>query len=487
MFKLRVTVPTILILLMSVSILYAQADCPVFVQNTLESVTEICSDTGRDEACYGNNAIQASGRSSDFQFSTPGDLTSVGNIETLRLSNLSIGDEQWGIALMNVRANLPDASTANATILLFGDVTVANVGRTTVDIPATADNDIDIFLRPNDPTIVATLATGDSLTADGRLEDSSWIRLRLAEGGYGWVTRDAVLLDGEANNLIIIAPEQPFYGPMQAFYVETGADAPPCTEAPPSGILIQTPEGVGEISLLINEVDIRLGSTAFIQQSGGTMIFCILEGQGEVTSGGVTRVIPEGGYTTLAIADLRPAGELTPLEGYGPASGLAALPTQLLPRPITIAEGLTEGQIRELQGEPVPTQDTGSSDNGIQPSQLVPQAGTWQVTGDIAICRELESGTIAAHSSDLIFGTGTLTVSADGSSFTFESPNGTSTHTLNAPGQYFLSIGSTDDGGTVENYFTAVTSSTTMTTTLSVATTAICNAVDGTAMWTFVG
>ena len=36
------------------------------------------------------------------------------------------------------------------------------------------------------------------------------------------------------------------------------------TEAPQDGILIQTPKGVGQINMRANDVDIQLGSTAYL-------------------------------------------------------------------------------------------------------------------------------------------------------------------------------------------------------------------------------
>jgi hypothetical protein len=57
--------------------------------------------------------------------------------------------------------------------------------------------------------------------------------------------------------------------PFQAFYFRTGIGDAPCAEAPNSGILIQTPEGTGQIALTLNEVNIQLGSTAFLQAVPG--------------------------------------------------------------------------------------------------------------------------------------------------------------------------------------------------------------------------
>ena len=70
------------------------------------------------------------------------------------------------------------------------------------------------------------------------------------------------------------------YGPMQAFYLKTGSKATSCEEAPNDGLLVQTPEGIAEVRLWINEVKIRLGSTAFIQSSpGNSMTIKTLEMQ----------------------------------------------------------------------------------------------------------------------------------------------------------------------------------------------------------------
>jgi hypothetical protein len=504
MSKFRFGAALLLLLFMTVTIVSAQGDCPAFVQNTLDSIEGLCERTGRDEACYGSSQIQASGRSDRFQFAAPGDIEDVANIETLRLSSLSLDDEEWGIALLNVQASLPDDSPDDVTILLFGDVTMANAGRSVVEIDATARQDVDILLRPNDSSVVDSLREGDEAVVDGRTEDSDWLRIHIPDGGFGWVPADSLDLDGSADDLVVIEPDEPFYGPMQAFYVETGANDSPCPQAPPSGILIQTPEGQGEINLLINEVDVRLGSTAFIQQSAGTMIFCILEGEGGVEVNGVEVDIPAGGYSTIPIEDLRPAGDPAPLAGYGDADALSALPVDLLPDEIEIAEGLTEEEIEDFlesqanedNVDPQDSEDTDDSgdddsggdaggDGGGDSGELVPLAGVWEVTGTHGVCHNLDADYLSA-TGDLIFGRGTLTV--DSESFSFTTSAGTSTHTLNGDGSYFLSMESPETPGATDTYQTTVSSPTSMLTIIHHESSATaCETIDGTAMWTYVG
>jgi len=55
------------------------------------------------------------------------------------------------------------------------------------------------------------------------------------------------------------------FSPMQAFYLTTGIGDAGCSEAPESGMLVQTPKGVGEVTFNVNGVDVAMGSTVFFQ------------------------------------------------------------------------------------------------------------------------------------------------------------------------------------------------------------------------------
>jgi hypothetical protein len=59
----------------------------------------------------------------DVLLSTPGDMTEIYNVNRVQLFPLDIDSEEWGLALMRVQANLPDALPGqNVLFLLFGDV-----------------------------------------------------------------------------------------------------------------------------------------------------------------------------------------------------------------------------------------------------------------------------------------------------------------------------------------------------------------------------
>ncbi|MCB9452691.1 MAG: hypothetical protein H6672_14735 [Anaerolineaceae bacterium] len=106
------------------------------------------------------------------------------------------------------------------------------------------------------------------------------------------------------------------YTPMQAFYFRSGMGDSLCAEAPESGIVIQTPKGQGQIALRVNNVDISLGSTAFLQAVAGDALYVnLLEGQATVTAFDGTQTVAAGMMVSVPIDDdLAASGPPTPPE-----------------------------------------------------------------------------------------------------------------------------------------------------------------------------
>jgi hypothetical protein len=339
-----------------VSVVAAQADCPTIVRTALEATDDACLETSRNQACYGNILLEAEPQAGvpDFSFSQPGDIVDVAGVRTLTLEPLAEGGEFWGVALMRLQANLPDTLPGqNVTFLLFGDVEIQNAVETNVDpvtVEVTADGDINVRSGPstNDGRI-AGLSAGESVTADGRNPDSSWLRIQLPDGTPGWVSAELVTPADDISLLAIVdrlALPLPPLNPMQAFYFKTGVGDAPCEGAPSSGILIQTPEGVGQISLTVNEVDIRLGSTAYLQTlDEGEMAVNVVENQATVSAQGVTRFVPAGSRVRVPLdPNLAANGPPSEPEPYDDAD-LSALPVAHMPRAVGVAQALTQDEI----------------------------------------------------------------------------------------------------------------------------------------------
>ena len=198
-----------MIALFCVSIVLAQDDlCPDLVTEALTQVEEFCEAAGRNEACYGNVALTAEAQPevTNFEFQQAGDIVSVADILTIRLSEMDEDNNIWGVALLRLQADIPDTLPGqNVTFLLFGDVEITNT------------------------------ATDEQ-------------------------------------------------NPMQAFILKTGFGDSLCSEAPDSGLLVQTPDGVEEVTFSVNGVDVGVGSTVLFQADpGNEMTVSTVEGNALMT------------------------------------------------------------------------------------------------------------------------------------------------------------------------------------------------------------
>ncbi|MBI1281164.1 MAG: hypothetical protein GC179_23765 [Anaerolineaceae bacterium] len=221
------------ILWLAPALALAQASsCPEIVSKALSAADTACKKTGRNQACYGNFNLQATGQpgAENFSFDKVGDIVNIADVQSLKLSPMNVGKDQWGVALLKLQANIPDTLPGqNVTFLLFGDVEITNAVNTNIS------NDMK---------------------------------------------------------------------PMQAFYLKTGAGDAQCDEAPESGLLVQTPKGVGEVAFNVNGVDVQMGSTVFFQTTATDdgMTVSTLEGAAYVTSKNNTQVIVPGTWARVPVA-----------------------------------------------------------------------------------------------------------------------------------------------------------------------------------------
>ncbi|MEQ8672079.1 MAG: hypothetical protein RLP44_08075 [Aggregatilineales bacterium] len=102
--------------------------------------------------------------------------------------------------------------------------------------------------------------------------------------------------------------------PMQAFYLTTGIGDAQCSEAPDSGLIVQTPEGVGEVAFTVNEVDVQMGSTVLFQANpdgeDGEMTVTTIEGAAALNLDGEAFPIIEGTMARMPLQ--RIGGRLRP-------------------------------------------------------------------------------------------------------------------------------------------------------------------------------
>ncbi len=321
-------------------------ECTTFVKQALAATDKVCMDTGRNEACYGHISLDAQPQAQDatFKFSEVGDKIDVARVSRLRLSPMDVKTDVWGVALLKVQADIPNSMPdANVSVLVFGDVELENAipDPVFVDAVVAGPSNANIRRQPsNRAFVISSLTPTTKVQAKGRSKDGAWLYVGLPnDQGSGWVRRSLMKSTEDLTQLKELDPSLTSYGPMQAFYLQNGKHQTSCQNVPNDGILIQTPEGVAQVQLWINEVKIKLGSTAFIQASSEkkTMSVTTLEGAAHVEALGVEQVAVEGTTVTVRIDEnMMPVAPPSLPKAYI-LNEVQALPVGSLERQITAA------------------------------------------------------------------------------------------------------------------------------------------------------
>jgi len=360
--------PFILLLILCVSPIWAAAfDCPEIAQTALAVTDQLCADTGRNNACYGHDLLEAEPQPnvSPFTFNLPGQKVDVAQIRSLRLFPMDITQQVWGVALLRLQASLPTSQSEDVTMLIFGSVELENAVEpaTTQPMTVTAPQNVNVRSDPfSTASVIATLPSGATVTALERLADNSWLRIQMPDDANmtGWVS--APLLSGNGEALNIAQANSPYLQSMQSFYFRSNDDPAACQDIPASGLLIQTPEGVGKVRLWINEVKFQIGSTVFVEaQPGADMTIKTLEGEALVEAGGVTQRVMAGTQANIQIdTNLKPVSPPSFPEPYE-MDAVQTLPVDHLAEQITIEPPLSREEIQEIIAAENPTTDTTDS------------------------------------------------------------------------------------------------------------------------------
>lgn len=186
------------------------------------------------------------------------------------------------------------------------------------------------------------------------------------------------------------------YSPMQAFYLRTGIGDAQCAEAPQSGMLVQTPEGMGQISFVINEVEVQLGSTVFFQ-ADNTDNLQVTALEGSATLKVEDNIYPVVGGTRYGLQLLQDGRRFVPVPelpvAYEPEV-VQSLPLNLLDHSVEVQPPLDKTQLNTLldlleSGEAIcgsadflPSCDRLSEDAGGSPCIMPDETGGYPESAD---------------------------------------------------------------------------------------------------------
>ncbi len=257
-----------LLLAVGSSVAQDNSTCPALVEEALTDIGSNCNAVDRNNVCYGFNRVD----SAFFQpqpegfFSVPADRAGLSEVESIQTTPLDSADQLWGVAVMNVQANVPGGLPGQAAVfLLYGDVQVDNaVSPDQAFIPGSVVN-VKALVTANGRSgpgtnynVVIGIPINAEMSADALNEDGTWVRV-LYNDSSAWVSRTLVQpeVSGALDGLPKISAAA--RSPMQAIHLKTGFNSTECLTAP-SVLVVQGPEHV-RVDISVNGANIRIGST----------------------------------------------------------------------------------------------------------------------------------------------------------------------------------------------------------------------------------
>jgi hypothetical protein len=303
------------LLLVSVTVTYAQDTCPALVRRALTALDANCASMDRNTACYGYNRVSArfTQEVADDYFAAPSDRAALAEISTLQTAAMDVENDQWGVAIMSIQASLPDVMPGQGVLfVLIGDTEVQNAvsqeAAFTPAAPVEVRTSTDANIRSGagrEFNPLGAVARNTALQADGVKEDGTWVRV-VYRDRPAWVSITVL----QPNDAIASLPvwDSSLRSPMQAFYVKTGIGDAGCAEAPQDTLMVQGPRNV-KVDLTVNGAEVRIGSTVlFRTPDDGTLEIIVLDGEaflpGAGENGQDVLVLP--GFSTRACLEDAP-------------------------------------------------------------------------------------------------------------------------------------------------------------------------------------
>lgn len=306
--------------------------CTMLVTDTLAAFEETCGDLEAGEACISAEGVLARVQTTDEE----GNVTGVESITTnaekfsatqvvsLSTTPPNTASGMMGVAQVAVKADLSPQTDGAVNIMVFGGAEVTPAMAATTDLQfceAMNNRQEGINIRRgagrNYPIVDALKPTG-SLDFHGRNAGGDWIL-----SNRGWLFAELVDYDCTLADVPVVDSTKAGYPTaMQVIQLRASEDENPCNNAP-SGIIVQVPAD-SVANLLVNNTEVRLGSTALIiiEPNNVAMRIINIEGRIDVFALDVNQRLLVGNSTRVLLEEVE--GELFPEEP-------PAIPTRLDP------------------------------------------------------------------------------------------------------------------------------------------------------------
>jgi uncharacterized protein YgiM (DUF1202 family) len=142
------------------------------------------------------------------------------------------------------------------SIIIFGNTRLENTVALN-EVEVLALRGVNLRETPSvTAPVVGSLLQGRTYAAIGRLDDNTWLRIRLETGQIAWVSAQFLTSEIGFAKLSAVSPNSPAYLPMQAFDLQTVDDC--------SGLLLIAPENDKHYEITVNDLVIRFNGAAVV-------------------------------------------------------------------------------------------------------------------------------------------------------------------------------------------------------------------------------
>ncbi len=319
--------------------------CADVAAQALSQAASACTGLAAGEVCVG----------------TTGEKSLIADVQAIPAA--ASGD--WGIASVMLPAGLADGNAVTAVV--FGDAQIARPAAVQSERPT-----LTVYNRGSAPVnlrngagvtydMVGQLEAGQETLADGRNQESDWVRIQFGDG-VAWVFVPLIGWEGDQaalNALEVLLPNdvtpssQSTGEPFQAFtLVDSG------TTCPPSGLLLQY---VGEqaATIQVNQVNLEFSDATLLLTASANDALEVkaLAGSAIVTARGIPETVSVGGAARVTLGGddgLTPQAPPAIQDSYAFAD-VASAPVDLLPNAMSCMVGLADSgadvQLRVGPGE----------------------------------------------------------------------------------------------------------------------------------------
>ncbi|GAB5491953.1 MAG: hypothetical protein Phog2KO_21680 [Phototrophicaceae bacterium] len=326
----------------------AQESCSADIIRALSRAGSACTDVTRNHVCYGNGDIVSRFDSANQDsFALVGERAQTGLLQQLIVDSTneySVTGMQLQLSLLNTQPG------RNVSLLAFGNVTLTNQVPVRPTILVESTGLLTLRASPsNEADIIEQYPLRTTVTANGLYSEGGWLRVEVPNTSeIAWVLLDIITTNQEIDTLNIVDVDTPFLRSFQIMTMRNNSTSSLCDDAPPSGMLLQSPNTSDAVEITINGLDMLIAGTIFLETVDDDFILRQIEGQSLLRLATQQQWIVSGSEISVTLdSTATVTGNLSEIEPFD-STYLARLPLNSLNYRVGIPTDIVQSDLDNL-------------------------------------------------------------------------------------------------------------------------------------------